>query len=592
MAPDYISDRGFQAKPIYLADLDRCAPADAWSSEAAPGRWRRLPYETADFKGAMMTAGPETRAPRLTYPLRAEGWHAISIGIHATGHGEGEDGELLVRLSGDETFSILTWGPSHLDGHTRRKQLEEVFWKVADLSGQQIVFSQLTVRVHPEEGPGALRCRPARVAYIKLVPLNQAESQELLSERAGGRQRRLFAHEDSHGPHYIYRLTTAEQIRRGIEPYRDTDFSRMYWESGGGDLLHYFTNIGRLPDAPGMQDFGRVGDRLMAESWRSFRAQGLDPFEVAIEHTHALGMEFHASYRLAAWTYPPPLDHDYRDGMFARHPELHCLDRDGQPLPRLSFAFRETQDYVLALLREMCSFPIDGVCLLFNRRPPYLAYETPLIDGFERAHGQDPRMLPDDDPEWLDFRAGVMTDFMRRVRRELDEVARQQGRAKAFDLSACVLGLPTENRYFGLDLDLWAREGLIDTLIPYSAATLAMPIETDTWTSAEEIEPFVRAVHGTQCVLAPNVMPRHMPPADLRRLADMVYDAGADHLFFWDCAGPHGRANYREMWDALRRLGHRAEIKAWRQAGESSLSATTLPLESLGGWDMGVIAPG
>ena len=278
--------------------------------------------------------------------------------------------------------------------------------------------------------------------------------------------------------------------------------------------------------------------------------------------------------------------------MYVSRPDLHCVDRDGRPIPRLSIAFPETQNYVLSLLRETSRYPIDGICLLYNRRPPYLSYEPPLISGFKQTYGDDPRARAADDTEWLDYRCSVMTGFMRRVRTELDALAHDQGRTKSFDLSVCVLGLPNENRYFGLEPEVWAQEGLIDTLIPYSAATLAMPIETDTWASPQEIDPFVKAVRGTRCALAPNIMPRHMPPENLRRIADMVYQTGVDQLFFWDCSGAGGRANYRAMWDGLRRLGHCEEIKGWRRSGEPPLFTSTTPLKSLGDWDMGVIAPG
>ena len=65
-----------------------------------------------------------------------------------------------------------------------------------------------------------------------------------------------------------------------------------------------------------------------------------------------------------------------------------------------------------------------------------------------------------------------MTDFMRRVREEMDTISREQGRARRIEVSACVLGLEEENRFFGLDVAAWAREGLIDVLIPYSPAPL------------------------------------------------------------------------------------------------------------------------
>ena len=586
---DAIADRGLRAGPRYVADFDRCTPADALAPDATRGRWQTLPFEAEGVSGSMLFAGPETLAPDVTYPLRVEGWHAVSVGIHPTAEAESEFAQVPVKLSGDSAFTMLTWSTE--GHHLRRKELQEIYWKVADLTDQTVVFSQLRRRIDPGDGLGSVQAGSARIAYLKLVPLADDEVRQLRGERASGRDRRLWAHNDAHGPHYVYRPTTADEIKREIEPYRDTDFSRMYWESGAGDLMRYFTKIGRTATADGVEMFPRVGDRLLAESWRSYHEQGVDPFQVALDHTHELGMEFHAAYRLAAWAYPPPMNQEYVDGYYHEHPEWRCLDRDGRELPRMSYAFTEVQDYCLAALREMAQFDLDGICLLFNRRPPYLFYEQPLIEGFAARHGVDPRELPEDDPEWLAYRAGVLTGFMRRVRQEMDAVAREQGRRR-IEVSACVQGLAAENELFGVDCATWAREGLIDALIPYSAAPLAMPTDEDTWATAGQLAPFVEATRGTACTLAPNVMPRHMSPEDFRRKAHMIYGAGTEHLFFWDCAGPSGRANLRPMWNALRRLGHRDEIAAWMAAGEPALGDWTVPLDRLGGWDMTVIAPG
>ncbi|MCY4112265.1 MAG: family 10 glycosylhydrolase, partial [Chloroflexi bacterium] len=490
---DAITDRGFRAEPRYVADFDRCTPAEALATDATRGHWQTLSFEADGVSGTMLFAGPETLAPDVTYPLRVEGWHAISVGVHPTAGGESDFSLVQVMLSGDSAFSALTWSTE--GHHLRRKELQEIFWKVADLTGQEVVFSQLHRRIDSGDGLASVQSGSARIAYLKLVPLAEDEVQQLVGERTSGRDRRLWAHNDAHGPHYTYRMTTAAEVRREIEPYRDTDFSRMYWESGAGDLMRYFTKIGRTATAHGVEMFPRVGDRLLAESWRSYHEQGIDPFQVALEHTHELGMEFHAAYRLAAWTYPPPMNQEYLDGYFQDHPQWRCLDRDGRELPRMSYAFPEVQDYCLAALREMAEFDLDGICLLFNRRPPYLMYEQPLIEGFTASHGADPRELPEDDPEWSTYRGGVLTGFMRRVRQEMDAVAREQGRRR-LEVSACVQGLMAENVLFGCDVATWAREGLIDALIPYSAAPLAMPTDEDTWSAPEQLTPFVEATQA------------------------------------------------------------------------------------------------
>ena len=66
-------------------------------------------------------------------------------------------------------------------------------------------------------------------------------------ERAERDTRRLYAVNDAHGLHANFRATTPEAIRRELEPFRDTDFGRIYWECGMGDLLYYPGNAGRIP---------------------------------------------------------------------------------------------------------------------------------------------------------------------------------------------------------------------------------------------------------------------------------------------------------------------------------------------------------
>ena len=66
--------------------------------------------------------------------------------------------------------------------------------------------------------------------------------------------------------------------------------------------------------------------------------------------------------------------------------------------------------------------PIDGVAVLYNRRPPLLAYETPIVEGFKKKFGIDPREIPETDPRCLKFRAGFLTQFMRELRHGMEQV--------------------------------------------------------------------------------------------------------------------------------------------------------------------------
>ncbi len=595
-ATDLFADGWLSGAPQYRTDLDRCEPAAALSATPKRRHWRTMSFETDDVAGTMIAAGPETAAPPVRFPLRASGWHAVSVGVVPSFKSTDDTATLAVpvKLSGDDTYSVLTLNLPSLqtrllpDWHG--PVVVEMFWKIADLTDMDLDILQLVRRVAPGDHFGSLSGPAARVAYVKLVPLTDDEAAIWQADQARKDTGRLFAHNDSHGPHYLFRLTTEEEVRREIEPYGDTDVSRIYWEAGGGDRTRYFSRIARPEIMEGQEDFGRRGDRMHAESWRDFQRQGVDPFDVALAHAHARGMEFHACYRVAGFKYPPPLDGaSLGEVFFDRHPECRGVDRAGNRTPRMAYSYPAVREFVIAVLREIAERPVDGVCLLFNRRMPLVEYEPPVVEGFQQEYGLDPRELPADDPRWLAYRARTLTGFLRELRAAMDDL-RSAG-AKRLDIGAVVAATEQENLQDGIDLRAWMSEGLIDTLIPYSSEPVYDSHEM-AWTDPSQLAFFVDLVRGTDCVLAPNLMPRHQSPEDFRRRASTVYEAGAGHMFFWDAAGGSGRANFQPMWSGLRRLGHQDEIADWQAAGEPALPHTIKPLRKWDGWDFAYETPG
>ena len=559
--------------------------------------------------------GHTSRRPER--PTSLAGWtpgpHAISIGIHPSDIGQIDWHNATVVWLRASSPAI---NPSPSSNGTPADTSSAAAWRRSSgrwpISDQEITFSQYGLRAgtgaHPELGDHA----PARIAYIKLVPLTDEEAEIVRADRADRSNKRLQGHTDISN---VLRAGTLDAIRQELESYRDSDFDRIHWELGSGDLMNYPSRIGRTLDQIEPPDYGRKWDRYLHEGWNRLITAGIDPFGEAVSYAHGMGMGFHAAYRLAGWTYPPPLlDYAFADGLYDRHPEWRCKDRDGRDQARLSYAFPEVQEYCISVLREVVrAYPVDGITLLYNRRPPYLDYEAPLTEGFKSATGRDPFQIPADDPEWLRYRADALTAFMRRVRHAM--AAEADARGAPIEISACILGAIQDNLFFGIDVAAWAREGLVDTVMPYSSAPYALPVPTDTWSGPEQVRPFAHAVAGTGCRLAMNIMPRFMPPEEFRRMAKMLYDAGSECLFFWDS---YQRDHHRGYWNALRRLGHREEIDRWHTAGEPALGTPLTerelkercaqlhdirpevleqdraiqPLLTLAGWNMHGVAPG
>ena len=288
-------------------------------------------------------------------------------------------------------------------------------------------------------------------------------------------------------------------------------------------------------DDPDNPFYGRAYDGVESKTWRAYRKTGVEPLEVAVEFAHQHGIELHAAYRVAGFHFPVPHYSETKGSFFEQHPELVCVDREGNPLPRISYAFPQTRKYVLSLLRETASnYAIDGVALLYNRRPPLVAYEAPIVEGFQAEYGEDPRKLDSLDERWLRYRSTFLTRFMRELRAMLDDVAREQGRSRL--AVTAVVCRPGENILHGMDLKTWVREGLVDTLIPYSSS-VRLNSFVPAWDDPRDVEHFVSLVEGTDCTLALNMMPRSMTSREYYDMAYRLYRSGVERFFFWDGLG-------------------------------------------------------
>ena len=583
---DLYCDTWLRGDHLYISDLRICKPSEVLSEGPRRYHWRMLDYVAESIEGTMLIAGPETAAPQVTVPVNENGLHGISIGVL----GGSEDVRVLVRLSGDETFTVLTL-PGEQDGH-RGSKLSEIFFKIEDITDRSIQFGQISWNVSDGTGLGSTTSTPANIAYIKLVQLTELESKRFLEDQNRTDTRRLLAHNDAHTVHFASRPTTPEEIRWHIEPYRDSDIGSLYWEGGIGEQTFYFSKIGKAMTHDGLDDFPRQGDRLFAESWRVLRDKNIDPFEIACEYAHELGLEFHACYRPAGFHFPPPHGHfTHGNTFYETHQNLRCRDRNGNMTPRISYAFPESRMFVVSLLSEMVGYGTDGVCILYNRRPPLVEYDQPLVDEFIIEHGIDPRTLDPGDPRWIKRKATALTSFHRELRDAMDSTGVSEFTGARRKISVIVMSNEEENLKYGMDLETWVKEDLVDVIIPYSSAP-DVDSSSHAWSDPRDIDYFVSIARGTSCTVAANMMPRTLTSEEYRTIASGLYGRDVDHLFFWDTDIQQPRSNSAGPWDAARRLGHRDEVEGWIESGSPTLALPKKSLLKLGDWDLSYVTPG
>jgi len=252
----------------------------------------------------------------------------------------------------------------------------------------------------------------------------------------------------------------------------------------------------------------------------------------------------------------------------------------------MSYAFDEVREYQVNWLTEKVRAGFDGVSLIFTRGI-HIAFEEPVKRAFEKRYpGVNPCELPAAEKRLNSVWGEFMTVFMRKLRASLDDLAAQENREKP-KISVHVYYDFESNKNFGLDIEAWAREGLIDSVISsnmthYEDLENCMkaenPSEIDLDKLSEKLNEVsvLRRRHGNEveniCANISKyreVTDRHnvrlfceLPweggrPSLYLNAAKRMYEAGADGISAWD-------SNFRipvlPVWNITKKIGHKEQI--------------------------------
>ncbi|MEQ8852399.1 family 10 glycosylhydrolase [Gimesia sp.] len=545
-----------------ITDLTRCLPADALSNRRQHDKWKVFEYETAEFSGKCISVGRESSAPDLTLKLNKQGWHAVYIGLSSiTDLVRPAKNNVEVKFTSDPAYTRLS---NRLDlGSQRRDVLEEVFLGTADLTNNDLQFSTV---YH----------MPARIHYVKTIPLTEEEVARLNADRTQQKTKTAVATFDGYTWIHPFRPQNRADLAATFSAYRDSDFKTWWFQVGGADLVHHPSQVGNLMGGH-LDTFPREVDREYVESVRHLHQQGIDPLKVAVEEAHKQQAEILICLRAAGWKAAPPWEEFFMSEFYEAHPEWRCIDYDGTPTMHLSYAAEEVQDHLIKVYREALQRGADGAGFLFHRGMPMILWEEPFCQRFIKEYGEDPRKLAEDDPRVLQLRATIVTEFMRKIRKLLDEVATQRGTpSRRLKLAVSTFSTPADNRKFGLDVERWIDEKLIDQIGIAWFAYYTSGLKSRSGDTAY----YARITEGTDVRIFPFYIGWKMESADsLLKSVTRDYEQGADGIAVWDpnqfVTWQKGRNPY---WPLVSKLGHCQHISA----GSFIFKPTTIPLTRLG----------
>lgn len=567
------------AQEVLFSDLGSCfGPAETLSPKGRKDSWRVIPYRSGDITGTMLSSLNEGFPADVTFDPQLTGWYKIYVCLPTF-----PDLEVHLKLTQDE--GIFKLWPLTKEGLTFT-QLEESFWRCAKMDGQSITLSKQAVSKY--------WTRTSILAWLRFVPMTDEEVAALLADRLRQDTKRLYVTDDMHNKLFEGDPTAPGYWDCVVLPYEDSDVRWLSLER-----IPSFIS-GSCPD--GDMDsyaFIRSGDRGLQAQRHLFDSPTV--LKELVRKGHQRGLLMSISLRMGAWGIGFPLDQCYFDfDPYLENPQWRCVMRDGIPAAAFSYAYPEVQQMVIDMLLEMAASGCDAVTLISHRGIPYVLFEAPVAERFRAVYGEDPYDLPLDDPRLNRIHCDIMTEFFRKARKALDEFSPD----RHIELHLRALHSVYDTKYVGLDTETLAAEGLIDAIISYPnryrevyGEGCILPngrIDMDRYNAFvnDPAGPRPYLHQGDQACFGPwpdsrgvpqgpetvaqqakqwmaleekygipvyiDIMPRLMPPEELRQRALELIEAGADRFALWDT---FGRVTPRAMWAVARKLGHTELVK-------------------------------
>lgn len=555
-------------KELLVTDLDRVfEPNECLSATGSNRVWRTLPYKTNAGSGVLLSALGSARPADISFDPKLKGWYKIyvqTLGLPNL--------RLQIKLSSDVTFEDL-FGNGHSIYH-----VYESFWRCADMSDQSVVLSK-------KDFAGT---HDAVLAGLRFVPMTEAEVEAYKRDACRTDTKRLYATHDMHYKLYSTYVQDPSDWLSVVLPYKNSDVEWLSLEE-----IRVFLN-GPCPVDPDEAPFFRQGDRAIQQQLAT-----LDYDRVladCVRYGHEIGLKMSISLRMGSWGMGYPYDQCYFDVPFHNeHPELHCVDRNGDVISAMSYAYPEVRRFMIDMLVNAARSGCDAVTLIAHRGIPYVLFEKPIADAYFARYGEEPYDLPLDNPRLNAIHCEVMTGFFDEVRRALD-AAYGKNRIR---IQLRALASLQDNKRIGLDVEQLVAKGLVDDVIVYpqyfnelwnTEVLVYRPEkgehrvdltkydayvngENETILRAhayEDLPSYFKAIeawntlekqYGTKLYF--ELMPRVMPIKDFKERAIALYEGGAERLALWDT---YSRVRYNDLHALISKLGHKEEL-------------STLPLE-------------
>lgn len=422
-------------KEILFSDLTQIVKnKNAVTADLTSKNWFAMDYEISETKGKALVAGEETEPEDAILAPQLKGWHRIYI---CTVKMEFQN-RFHLKLSSDIAFESVVppkegtpskWAPY--------EYAQEFFWKCADMSDNDIILKK----------PKGFNNEGSAVTWFRFEEMTTEEVEEYKAYTSTKSNKNAHYHYDGN-ENTMEAIAENDNVLSRYSRLKNSDAEICSME---------ITSDYDVKKSP--ETMMRKASRLIADGDTVHRENKEKYYKTKIDFLHSINVEALAAYRMSIADLGIDFDGHIKTGFVQKHSEMFCKIRDGRTVQVCSFAYPEVWDYAINGFKEALGYGFDGVSLILHRGI-MIGFEEPVIKRFHEKYPDiDPCLLPIKDPRMHGIWCEFMTEFMTKLRKELDEFAGRHVKINIItDYS------PETAKHIGIDIETWAKNGLIDCI--------------------------------------------------------------------------------------------------------------------------------
>ncbi len=371
-------------------------------------------------------------------------------------------------------------------------------------------------------------------------------------------------------------IGTADIIDECVEVHRTAGLDGIIWNAGRATILYH----SNLPHTTRQFELGFVPkpQRVSCQYVLDVLEQCC-PLRRAIRLGHASDMPILGRLCMNRF-YGTPASIDSTSRFYQKHPDWVEVGKLGQPIVhKMCYAIAGVQQERLDILLEIQRIGVDALVLDFCRQMPILAYHKSIVEPYMRKTGSDPRKInganPKDYAEWFQYRADILTKFMRGLRSKQRKQEAVLGRK-----CPIVVRIPDYDKWLliacGIDIESWFSDGLIDASMLSPFPRIQDDLRSHTGYHVE-----LAHRHGKPClggVGSKGLQLKGQKPLPVERQADIKYAYSVAHRQHH--AGVDGMSIYQS--ESLCRKKYLSELvrnlsdREWMVSAAEGIKSTML----------------